>query len=213
MNREAVKTEIQNIISENRKAIRYARQYKPAKHQLATLTTLSIVDLMPEDFGHSDAKAVIEAAQDEGKWVGDFDQVEKMAASKLYTLLNTVEVMDLAAKNEVIEESDEDDYSNYDRDELDDLIDEVSVLENEKYIAEQIALEAKREEAAHIGQRVNIYETADMRHNLKLLFNRMKTNGDIARNEVDEAKHRAKIIAYALRLAVEAKAALMSGLG
>jgi len=53
------------------------------------------------------------------------------------------------------------------------------------------------------GQRVNIYETADMRHNLKLLFNRMKANGDIARNEVDEAKHRAKIIAYALRLAVE----------
>lgn len=52
------------------------------------------------------------------------------------------------------------------------------------------------------GQRVNIYESANMRHDLKLLFNRMKANGDIAMNEVDEAKHRAKIVAYALRLAV-----------
>ena len=101
MNRETVKTEIQNIISDLHKRIggKAARkQYAVGKAQREELTTLGIIDLMPEGFGHSDAKAVIEAAQDEGKWVGDFDQVEKMAASKLYTLLREVNTVDLKAE-------------------------------------------------------------------------------------------------------------------
>lgn len=95
MNSEAVKTEIQNVITANTERIGYKaarKQYAAGKAQIATLTALGIIDLMPAKFGFSDADAVISAAQDSGKTVVDsFDSATKLNASALYTLLNEVD--------------------------------------------------------------------------------------------------------------------------
>lgn len=95
MNSEAVKTEIQNVITANTERIGYKaarKQYAAGKTQIATLTALGIIDLMPAKFGFSDADAVIAAAQDNGKTVNDsFDSATKLDASELYTLLNEVD--------------------------------------------------------------------------------------------------------------------------
>jgi len=114
MNREAVRTEINSIISDLHIRIggRAARkQYAPAKHQIVKLTELGIIDLMPAKFGYTDAAAVIEAATDSGKTVGGFNaygegDVTNTPASKLYTLLNEVEetVIDLVV-SEIHEET------------------------------------------------------------------------------------------------------------
>jgi hypothetical protein len=74
MNAKKVQTEITNIIDSFRKeAPRAARkQYPVAKHQINTLTELGIIDLMPKNFGYTDAAMVIEAAQDSGSQIGGF---------------------------------------------------------------------------------------------------------------------------------------------
>lgn len=143
MNREAVKNEIQNIISDLHKRIggKAARkQYAVGKAQLVTLTELGIVDLMPEGFGHSDAKAVIEAAQDSGKF-GKYDALSDDAgqypASKLYTLLNTVE--ETAA---IIVPDYEYEYTDEDIAELDEYVamtDEFAAIEDAKFQAQMEA--------------------------------------------------------------------------
>lgn len=95
MNSNQVKQEITNIIEQlhNRIGGKAARkQYTVAKWQIATLTELGIIDLMPAGFGHSDANAVIEAAKDGGKWVGEGDQVTATEPSELNKLLNEVVV-------------------------------------------------------------------------------------------------------------------------
>lgn len=100
MNSEKVQTIITEIVSElhNRIGGKAARkQYPPAKHQIETLTQLGILELMPKGFGHSDAKAVIEAAQTGGKMVGGFNadgegDVTTSKASKLYQAIHEVEV-------------------------------------------------------------------------------------------------------------------------
>ncbi len=93
MNTEKVQQEISNIISElhtriGGKAAR--KQYPVAKHQMATLEELGILDLMPSGFGHSDAKAVIEAAQaDEQVGFNSYGEGDvTSASSKLYDLLH-----------------------------------------------------------------------------------------------------------------------------
>jgi len=102
MNREAVQNEINSIIETAQKNIggRNARkQYPASKAQIATLTELGIIELMPNapysrTIGSSDAKAVIAEAQDSGKVYGDGYTVDasRSSASKLYTLLNENEV-------------------------------------------------------------------------------------------------------------------------
>lgn len=101
MNTQAVQNEINSIIEANHSKIggRAARKQAPiAKHQIATLTELGILDMVPNApyskyIGYSDAKAVIEAAQDAGGkvYVSNYDDVSKSAASNLYMLLNTPE--------------------------------------------------------------------------------------------------------------------------
>lgn len=89
MNREAIKTEISNIIDQHQKQIRHARQYAPAKWQVTKLTELGIIDLMPAKFGHSDASAVIEAATAAKTAVMNaYGEGDEIAASKLYKLMN-----------------------------------------------------------------------------------------------------------------------------
>lgn len=111
MNTQAVQNEINSIIEANHSRIggRAARnQYRIGKAQENTLRELGILDLVPNApyckyIGHSDAKAVIEAAQDAGGkvYVSNYDDVSKSAASNLYTLLHAISV-------EVIDEDDED---------------------------------------------------------------------------------------------------------
>lgn len=101
MNREAVQNEINSIIEASHKALgKFAsKQYPVGKAQLATLTELGIIEFMPNapysrTIGHSDAKAVIAAAQDSGKSVSTdalSDDPATYPASKLYTLLNEVD--------------------------------------------------------------------------------------------------------------------------
>jgi len=99
MNKQAVKTEIEKIVSTN-KQIR--RQYPVAKHQEKTLTELGIIDLMPAGFGYTDAAKVIDAAQDAGKeFVNNFDDVTKTNASTLYTLLNEQETSEIVVSEAV----------------------------------------------------------------------------------------------------------------
>ena len=107
MNREAVQKEINRIVEENRNNIggRASRnQYKIAKHQEITLRELGLLEMMPnapyaQHSGHSDAKAVIEAAQDSGKEYGGFghEDAGRMSASELYKLLTEEEVPVLPA--------------------------------------------------------------------------------------------------------------------
>ena len=68
------------------------KQYTPAKWQLAKLTELGIIDLMPAGFGHSDASAVIEAATTKGTAVFNaYGEGEAISASELTTAVNEVE--------------------------------------------------------------------------------------------------------------------------
>lgn len=103
MNTQAIQNEINNIIEANHSKLgKFARkQHQIAKHQIATLTELGILELVPnapysQYIGHSDASAIIEAAQDSGKQVGGLtadgegDYVTT-SASKLYQLLNETE--------------------------------------------------------------------------------------------------------------------------
>jgi hypothetical protein len=95
MNTEAVKQEITNILSEVKQPSR--KQYPVAKHQIATLTELGLIELMPAGFGHTDARVVIEAATNSGNkanvgWSDYGDaSVSYSNASKLYQLLNEKE--------------------------------------------------------------------------------------------------------------------------
>lgn len=101
MNREAVQNEINSIIEANHKTLGKfsSKQYPVGKAQITTLTELGIIELMPlapysRTIGHSDAKAVIEAAQDSGKGASTdalSDDPATYPASKLYTLLNEVD--------------------------------------------------------------------------------------------------------------------------
>jgi hypothetical protein len=105
MNKPAVKTEIEKIISTN-KQIRH--QYPVAKHQEKSLTELGIIDLMPAGFGYTDAAKVIDAAQDAGKEYTDgYEDAGKMPASTLYTLLNEQETSETVI-SEAVEVEDKD---------------------------------------------------------------------------------------------------------
>lgn len=96
MNEQAVRTEIESIISEVSQPAR--KQYPAAKHQEQTLRELGILELVPTrragKIGYSDAAAVIEAATTGKRQVGGFNaygegDVTDAPASKLYQLLNS----------------------------------------------------------------------------------------------------------------------------
>lgn len=92
MNREKTQQIINQIVEDFRNRTRHARQYAPAKHQIATLTELDILDLMPAKFGHGDAKIVIEEAQ-RGATIkmNSYGEGVDVAASDLYNAMNEVE--------------------------------------------------------------------------------------------------------------------------
>jgi hypothetical protein len=54
---------ITHIIAEQQKQQVTRKQYPVAKHQINTLETLGILNLMPAKFGYTDAAKVIDAAQ------------------------------------------------------------------------------------------------------------------------------------------------------
>jgi len=86
MNNELVKQEIEKIIASEVDAA--WRQYPAGVAQKKELTELGIIDLMPANFGHTDAKVVLEALQE--KVTGNFDDVVTFK-SKLMELINEVE--------------------------------------------------------------------------------------------------------------------------
>lgn len=89
-NIKTVKQEITNILSTVKQPSR--KQYPVAKHQIASLTELGLIELMPASFGYTDAATIISAAKDAGgKQIGEGDTATNSDASKLYTLLNEVE--------------------------------------------------------------------------------------------------------------------------
>jgi hypothetical protein len=98
MNAEKVQAIINKVISDFRSRTHHARQYPVAKHQIKTLTELGIIDLMPKNFGHGDAKIVIAEAQDDGKTVMNaYGEGESVGASALYKALHEVEPEDEVA--------------------------------------------------------------------------------------------------------------------
>jgi hypothetical protein len=109
MNTEAVKQEIANVIEETRSRIRHMRQHAPSKKYLAQLEELGLTELMPANFGNTDAQAVIAAATDAGGkgnvgWSDYGDaSVSYSDASKLYQLLNEKE--EIAVEVEAVEET------------------------------------------------------------------------------------------------------------
>ena len=92
MNATKVQEEITSIIEKFHKTLhprQISRQYPPAKHQIATLTELGIIELMPSNFGHGDAKAVIEAAQQSDSAIMNaFGEGEEIAGSALNQQMN-----------------------------------------------------------------------------------------------------------------------------
>jgi hypothetical protein len=92
MNTEKVQQIITEEIEKFQKRIRYARQYAPSKTQIATLTELGIIDLMPKNFGHGDAKVVIaEATRGASAVMNAYGEGEEIGASDLYKAMNEVE--------------------------------------------------------------------------------------------------------------------------
>lgn len=90
MNTSKVQQIINQLIEE--KQIHYARQYPVAKHQLAKLEELGILNLMPAKFGHTDAAVVIEAATaSKSAVMNAYGEGEETAASDLYAALHEVE--------------------------------------------------------------------------------------------------------------------------
>lgn len=80
------------------------KQYAPAKWQIAKLTELGILDLMPVGFGHSDASAVIEAATTKGTAVFNaYGEGEEIPASELNQAMNEVETEKTFQKGQEIE--------------------------------------------------------------------------------------------------------------
>jgi hypothetical protein len=98
MNETKVRELINKEISElhNRiggKSVRH--QYAPAKHQIAKLTELGLLHLMPKGFGHSDAKVVIEEATS-GKqtFITAYGEGEEAPASPMYVAINSKQISD-----------------------------------------------------------------------------------------------------------------------
>lgn len=68
------------------------KQYAPAKWQIAKLTELGIIDLMPAGFGHSDADVVIKAATTEKTAIFNaYGEGETVLATDLYKAINEAE--------------------------------------------------------------------------------------------------------------------------
>lgn len=102
MNNPTAKQEITNLLSKVSQPSR--KQYPVAKHQIATLTELSLIDLMPLGFGYTDAAVIIEAAQDvETSIFNQSGEGESVPASKMNKLVNKVEQETVLANRHEIE--------------------------------------------------------------------------------------------------------------
>lgn len=133
MTSNEITAEVQKIVTDLRARLPKGgrKQYPAAKHQIATLTNLGLIDAMPRGFGYQDAAEVITQAtsgrRNEGALNAEGEGDEwAVEASTLYTLLNPNSV----------EAASHDEYTG--RDELDDLIDAVYAAE-EKAEREQLA--------------------------------------------------------------------------
>jgi hypothetical protein len=95
MNASKVRSEIEKVIAENRtnmtgKQVR--KQFAPGKAQIAKLTELGILDLMPQGFGFSDADAVIRAAtESKSAIMNAYGEGEEVPASALNQAVNQTE--------------------------------------------------------------------------------------------------------------------------
>lgn len=94
MNTAKVQTIINELIAEQQTKQVTRKQYPVAKHQIAKLTELGIIGLMPAKFGYTDAAVVIDAATT-GKTalMNAFGEGEEIAADELNAALNETEVM------------------------------------------------------------------------------------------------------------------------
>lgn len=133
MNSELVKQEIEKIIASEVNAA--WRQYPAGVAQKEELTELGIIDLMPADFGHADAKVILEALQE--KVTGNFDDVVTFK-SKLMELINEVE-----ENINIVDETDYDENEAYFYSEQQQAIETElnSLMEDEYQVIEE---EAKR---------------------------------------------------------------------
>lgn len=111
MNTAKVQTVINELIAEQQTKQVARKQYPVAKHQIAKLTELGIIGLMPAKFGYTDAAIVIDAATT-GKTalMNAFGEGEEIAADELNAALNETEVMtaETVAATIEIDLSDED---------------------------------------------------------------------------------------------------------
>jgi hypothetical protein len=124
MNETKVRNQISQLIAEQQSKQVTRKQYPVAKSQTAKLTELGILHLMPEHFGYTDAAVVIEAATS-GKTAvfNAMGEGEEIPAAPLFTVIRETETT-----------SDDDGEVVETRDELDNLIDEVAAMENEKAV-------------------------------------------------------------------------------
>lgn len=125
MNETKIREQINQLIADQQKLQVTRKQYPVAKNQIAKLTELGILHLMPEKFGYTDAAVVIEAAiSGKQTFATAYGEGEEAPASPLFVAINE-------ATDEL---SEEEEYALYDRDETDDLIDGVSRIENERQL-------------------------------------------------------------------------------
>ena len=119
MNAIKVQTLINQLIAEQQERQVTRKQYPVSKAQIAKLTELGILNLMPAKFGYTDAAVVIEAATTaKSAIMNAFGEGEEVPANPLNVALTAIDTDE--------EISDEHDYT-------DNLIDEVSAMENEAF--------------------------------------------------------------------------------
>lgn len=97
MNTDKVKSIIATIVADTQR--KYRKQYASAVWQDTKLKELGIFDLMPKGFRHSDADAVLKAAQQGEGYTGGFDAYGegydvRIDAHPLYQAMNEVEVVE-----------------------------------------------------------------------------------------------------------------------
>lgn len=147
MNEQKVRAEIEKVLEQYKNKV--WRQYPATKVQIAKLTELGIVDLMPRRakgnvIGNYDAQLVIAAAEDAGgKSTGGFTawgegDVVRTIASALYQALHESNDDDSDSEVDANGEYDPADVDPEDE-ALDRLIDEVAEIEDAEYRAEQQA--------------------------------------------------------------------------
>jgi hypothetical protein len=148
MNTHKVQNEINAIIETVAQAAH--KQHPAAKHQLETLKSLGILDFVPARkrgnvVGYADAAAVIEAVQDSGKVTGGMvngeGDVYKHGASALYLAMNEETAAPMHSDSDDYEDMEDYEETERENERIDALMNEVSDMEQAKWIQEQAAKE------------------------------------------------------------------------